>query len=238
MNVTIQELKQIEEWRATILECHKKCDTLWDPNLMNEQVKIAESAARLFAASYAKDLLANGFPRQNGYFWDDMEMIIDRIQKVTKEATIVQSLPNKVIKTSPRKRHRHRLKMCTNEYVASLYNSCAQRLIRRRLGNGEVVYEPQRGGQRTGYVVFGSCSVSTLKNWIMKYPNASKVHAHNGFHAGLLNDEDGLKKSVQQWKKYIEDYVRQFEEWRKTHTTAKRSDFRFKKYSTIHRNNQ
>lgn len=203
---------------------------------MTEQVNIAESAARLFAASYAKDLLTNSFPRQNGYFWDDMEIIIDRIQKVMKEAAIAQSPPDKVIKASPRKRHIPRLKHLTNEYVALLYNRCAQPLIRRRQANGKFEYEPQRGGHRTGYVVVGSCSVSTIKNWIKEYPNASKVHEHNGFNAGLLEDEDGLKKSVQQWNRYVEDYVRQFEEWRKTHTTAKRSDFRFKKYSTIHRN--
>ena len=230
----MQELEQIEKWRTTILECHEKCYALWDPNLLNEQTRTAESAARLFAATYAKDLLANGFPRQNGYFWDDMEKVVDVINKIVSEATVTQVAQD--IKASSRKRHIPRLKHLTNEYVAGLYNNCAQKLIRRRLTNGEFEYEPQRGGHQTGQAEIGRCSLSTIKSWIAKYPDESKVHEHNGFHAGLLNNEDGLKKSVQQWRKYVEDYVQQFEEWRKTHATAKRSDFRFKKYTTIHCN--
>ena len=235
MNITPQELKQIEEWRTTILKCLKEKDTIALYRL-TELADMAESAARLFAASYAKDLLADGFPRQNCYFWNDMEKVVDRIERIMSEATVIQATQDKAIKASHRKRHLPRSETLTNEFVAGLYNHCAKPLIRRRLANGKVEYEPQRGGQRTGYVVFGSCSVSTLKNWIKKYPNASKVHEHNGFHAGLLTDKDGIEKSVQRWKKYVDEYVGQFEAWRKIHTNAKRSDFRFKKYTTIHRN--
>ena len=89
----MQELEQIEKWRTTILECHEKCYALWDPNLLNEQTRTAESAARLFAATYAKDLLANGFPRQNGYFWDDMEIVLERIQEITSKATVIAKTP-------------------------------------------------------------------------------------------------------------------------------------------------
>ena len=209
MNITIQELKQIEEWRTTIFECHKKCEILWDPNLMNEQVKIAESAARLFAATYAKDLLSSSFPRQNGNFWGDMEKVACRMDKMMQESTITQVIKAK--SASSRKRHIPRLKHLSNEYVAGLYNKCAKRLIRRRLTNGEIEYEPQRGGYRTGYAEVGRCSESTIKGWIRKYPNASKVHKHNGFHAELLKDENGLIESVHQWEQYVNEYAKQFE---------------------------
>lgn len=201
-----------------------------------DKLNNAESAVRLFAACYAKDLVADDFPRNNGFFSDDLKTALCRLNKIVSDATIIHDDHKTTIKTPTRKHHRPMLKGLTYKNVASLYNQCAQPLIRHRLPNGEVEFEPQRGGHRTGYVVVGSCSVSTIKNWIKEYPNASKVHKHNGFHAGLLEDEDGLKKSVQQWNRYVEDYVRQFEEWRKTHPLAKRSDFRYKKLTMTHRN--
>ena len=236
MNISVQELKQIEEWRTTISNCRKKCEANCGPFPTEEELKNAESAVRLFVSCYAKDLSSDDFPRNNGFFSDDLRTTEDRINKIMSEATIIQVPPCRSIKASPRKRHLPRLKHLTHEFVAGLYNECAQPLIRRRLANGEVVYEPQRGGNRTGRAIFGQCSVSTIKNWIKKHRDASNPHEHNGFHAGLLMDEQGLKKSVRQWKKYVKEYVRQFETWRKDNTNAKRRDFRFDKYTTIHRN--
>ena len=228
MNITSKELNQIEKWRITILDCHTKSQTLWDPNKLSEQAKIAESAFRLFAAHYAKDLLANDFPRQNGHFWEDMQSVVAKMEECIKEAHITK-------KHATQKPHRPRNRELTNVHVAELFDRHAKPLIRRHLKNDEGEYETYKHGKHKGKrVEHGHCSVATIKNWIKKYPDSSKAHPDNGFHAGMLTDTKALEESEQQWKRYVNDYAHQFEEWRKVHQMAKRTDFRYKKVDIIH----
>jgi len=235
MNVTIQELKQIEEWRATILECHKKCDTLWDPNLMNEQVKIAESAARLFAASYEKNLLANGFPRQNGYFWDDMEMITGEMQKVMKESTFIPE--STADQKRQKKKHISRHETCTNKWVAEQFNQYALPLVRGKNENGELIFEKKKGGDRSGIYKVGTCCERTIKSWIKNHPDNSNPEPISGFHAGMLTTPSAIIEAANNWKGYYIKYVVAFFKWRQTNQNAPRENFRFDSKKHVHSNN-
>ena len=233
MKISLQELKQLEEWRTTIEGCHEKCQGLWDPNSLDEQTHVAESAFRQFAASYAKDLLTPNFPRQNGFFWSDMESAIRRINKLIQEARVETQPASAKTKRKP---HRKYLKGLGPKEIASLYNKCAKRLIKLRKENGDIVYEPQRGGTGTGYSIYGRCSLSTFKSWLRKYPDASRPHPINGFHSEMIRDEAAIDKSVRMWKAHIDDYVKQFEKWRKSHMNRPRRDFRYEKCTIIHSN--
>ena len=88
MKLTHQELQKIEEWRTIILKCLRDRESIPIYRL-TELADTAESACRLFTASYAKDLLTDGFSRQNIYFWDDMKVVLERMQKIASKATVI-----------------------------------------------------------------------------------------------------------------------------------------------------
>ena len=79
MQISFQELKRLEEWRTTISNCLSMYAAESGPIPAEDKLNNAESAVRLFAACYAKDLVADDFPRNNGFFSDDLKTALCRL---------------------------------------------------------------------------------------------------------------------------------------------------------------
>lgn len=154
------------------------------------------------------------------------------------------------------KQRRERAPGMNDKTVASMFNAKAQPLVRKVIKNngdekgeytaavkesrdkgekggmidaygGYCIYEPKRGGDRSGYATYGTLSVAGLRKWLKTYPNALNRNPYCGFHADMLADPAALETCADIWGKHCLEYARRFYEWRKIHRTAPRSQFRF-----------
>ena len=133
-----------------------------------------------------------------------------------------------------KRKNRERAKGVTNKWIASVFDEYKLPLVRGRKKDGKLVYEKNQNG--TIYYV-GRCSTRTVEQWLIDHPNEGDRHPISGFHAGMLKNQNAIKKSAENWGNYYNDYVQDFFEWRKTNQNARREDFRYKPHKTEHRNN-
>ena len=99
---------------------------------------------------------------------------------------------------------------------------------------GLCVYEPKRGGNKSGYATVGSITERQIKRWINTYTDNSNPEPKSGFHAGMLKDKASIEKAAKKWGDYTRGYVLAFLEWRKTHTGTPRNQFRYNPPPVIH----
>ena len=162
-----------------------------------------------------------------------------------------------------KKPSRERAPGMDDKTVAGMFNAKAQPLVRRVIKNngdekgeytaavkesrdkgekggmieaygGYCIYEPKRGGDRSGYVTYGNLSVAGFRKWLKRHPDQSKRQPDCGFHAGMLADPAALKTCADIWGKHCTEYARQFYEWRQIHRKAPKGQFRFKASQTVH----
>ena len=99
---------------------------------------------------------------------------------------------------------------------------------------GLCVYEPMRGGNKSGYATVGTITERQIKTWITKYPDKSNPEPKSGFHAGMLKDKASIEEAAKKWGDYWRRYALAFFEWRKTHTGTPRKQFRYSPSPVIH----
>lgn len=234
MSITSAQLKQLLEWRNIIITNMEQCDVLWDTKALQQHCNNAEFAFRMFAATYAKHLLRPNFPGQNGAFRTDMEEVVEAIDQFIRESTVLTTPPTPTHNTSPQPHpKRHRPRTMSNREIAAKFNTCSIKLICRKGHDGEVVYEKSKGGVKSGVCEVGTCSISTIKSWIRKYPDRSHAEPISGFHAGMLTDENAIDAAAKRWGDYWQEYAKSFFEWRKTHHHTPRNQFRYNSNQTI-----
>ena len=96
------------------------------------------------------------------------------------------------------------------------------------------VFEPMRGGNKSGYATVGSITERQITTWINAYPDGSNPEPKSGFHAGMLKDKASIEEAAKKWGDYTRRYVLAFFEWRKTHTGTPRNQFRYSPSLVIH----
>jgi len=99
---------------------------------------------------------------------------------------------------------------------------------------GLCVYEPKRGGNKSGYATVGNITTNGIKKWISKYRDESNPEPKSGFHADMLKDKTSIEHAAQRWGEYWRRYTLAFYEWRKTHTGTPRQQFRYIPPPVIH----
>jgi len=225
----------------------------YKPNgLTADEARRAESPAAKAYCWYWLDLIS---------LQSDGERLAEWLEG--KAATLLAKIAAEQNAQKGTKPRRERAPGMADKTVASMFNNQAQPLVRRVIKNngdekceysaavkesrdkgekggmidaygGYCIYEPKRGGDRSGYATYGNLSVDGFRKWLKTYPNAHNRHPYCGFHAGMLADPAALKTCADIWGKHCIEYARQFYEWRKIHRTAPRSQFRFKVSQTVH----
>lgn len=233
MTITTTECEQILKLRSIILSCKEHCETTWDPQQITRYCNEAEFAFRMFAASYAKHLLKPGFPRQNGYFWTDMNKVLKEIDKFISETPILSAEQIPTNNPSPKHHRKHRPRTLSDHEIAAKFNAYSIELVCGTTQDGRPIYEKTRGGSGSGRCRVGTCSISTIKNWIKKYPDRSHAEPRSGFHAGMLTDKNAIDAAAKCWGDYWQGYAKAFFEWRITHNHTPRNQFRYNSNQTI-----
>ena len=96
------------------------------------------------------------------------------------------------------------------------------------------VFEPMRGGNKSGYATVGNRTANGIKKWIGKYRDESNPESKSGFHAGMLKDKTSIEEAARKWGNYWRGYALAFFDWRKTHTGTPRNQFRYNPPPVIH----